>query len=222
MTFLHFVSCTALTFGPHAVVYKARGLGEWGAWSTVLIGCGAYLLAQLARLLVLGLLLVPSTTAAPGRVDWVLEAIRCLLTIAEVAALRLAIGRFTAGPQRVRVLATAIGWGLTDSLCTRLPRLWMGARGMDWSWEFLALSAESGFVLAAAVAAALFVSAHRDPRRHRLFEAAAFLALALPPLCDNVCNALLPGNVVSPLLARATISVVALVAAKRFVLLKDD
>jgi len=46
-----------------------------------------------------------------------------------------------------RILAVALGWGFVESLILYLIPLWMGARGLEFSWEFIQMAVESNINL---------------------------------------------------------------------------
>lgn len=45
------------------------------------------------------------------------------------------------------VCRTGAGWAVTESVLMRLVPLWIGARQLEFSWEYIQMSVEANFSL---------------------------------------------------------------------------
>eukprot|EP00667_Euglena_gracilis_P022050 EG_transcript_24396 len=185
MTLAHFLNCSLLTFGAPWVLYKACLWGDDVGWNLAYGGL-TYAAALLARMLLLATFSI--FTAPEGSVDWLQEAFRLLFSVVDVAALYLLLkSSVLLGDRRTRVVSVGLGWSIGESLLTRLVPLWIGARGFDFSWEYLQMSLEANAAMALHVAFAAAVSLWRKPTRGRIETDPTLTALlaahcALPSL----------------------------------------
>jgi len=135
---IHFVNCAVLTFAPYWVLYKSSKLSEYRALQVILFAGLGFALTQVAELISMALLL-PGKTDAPGfhlgqelgeLLVHFLEPIGVHLTLNKIP-------RLSQYPADLRVVAVAIGWSCAQSLALFLFPLWFGARGMEFSWDYI-------------------------------------------------------------------------------------
>jgi len=58
-------------------------------------------------------------------------------------------------------IAVGLGWALTDSVVTKLIPLWLGAKGQEFSYEYLQTALDSNVLLVFYIAVATLVSLPR-------------------------------------------------------------
>ncbi|KAF4353519.1 hypothetical protein F8388_013811 [Cannabis sativa] len=115
MTLFHFFNCAILTFGPHAVYYSATPLSEYDTLGTSIKSAIVYLITALLKLVCLATFLKVSETDNfdPYQVlDFPPSS--CLTGVEAL--------------QR---------WAFADSDLHRLAPLWVGARGLEFTWDFI-------------------------------------------------------------------------------------
>lgn len=88
MTFFHFFNCAALTFGPHAVYYKATPLSEYDTFSTSVKAAVVYLVTTLVKLVCQATFLQVSDHDA---FDLLQELLKGLIGFLDVAGLYYAL-----------------------------------------------------------------------------------------------------------------------------------
>ncbi|KAH9692726.1 transmembrane protein 147 [Citrus sinensis] len=134
MTVFHFFNCAILTFGPHAVYYSATPLSEYDTLGT----------SVKAALVYLGTALVK-------------ELLKALIGFIDVAGLYFALTQLTHRniSQNHKFQAVGLGWAFADSVLHRLAPLWVGARGLEFTWDYLlqGLEANANLVLSISLAA---------------------------------------------------------------------
>jgi len=165
MTMIHFVNCAVLTFAPYWVLYKSSKLSEYRALQVILFAGLGFALTQVAELISMALLL-PGKTDAPGfhlgqelgeLLVHFLEPIGVHLTLNKIP-------RLSQYPADLRVVAVAIGWSCAQSLALFLFPLWFGARGMEFSWDYIqmGLTANVQLLFHLAFLASVWLWARRD------------------------------------------------------------
>ncbi|KAK1268274.1 hypothetical protein QJS04_geneDACA006567 [Acorus gramineus] len=136
MTGFHFVNCAILTFGPHAVYYLATPLSEYDTVGTSVKAALVYLGTALVKLVCLATFLkVPENDGF----DPYQESLKALIGFIDVAGLYFALTQLTHRniSQNHKFQAVGLGWAFADSVLHRLAPLWVGARGLEFTWEHI-------------------------------------------------------------------------------------
>ncbi|XP_024441263.1 uncharacterized protein LOC18104962 isoform X2 [Populus trichocarpa] len=134
MTLFHFFNCAILTFGPHAVYYSATPLSEYDTLGTSIKAALVYLGTALVK-----------------------ELLKALIGFIDVAGLYFALTQLTHRniSQNHKFQAVGLGWAFADSVLHKLAPLWVGARGLEFTWDFIlqGLEANANLVLSISLAA---------------------------------------------------------------------
>ncbi|XP_010263802.1 PREDICTED: transmembrane protein 147-like isoform X2 [Nelumbo nucifera] len=134
MTVFHFFNCAILTFGPHAVYYSATPLSEYDTIGTSVKAATVYLGTALVK-----------------------ELLKALIGFIDVAGLYFALTQLTHRniSQNHKFQAVGLGWAFADSVLHRLAPLWVRARGLEFTWEYIlqGLEANANLVLTISLAA---------------------------------------------------------------------
>ncbi|KAF4367930.1 hypothetical protein F8388_002541 [Cannabis sativa] len=133
MTLFHFFNCAILTFGPHAVYYSATPLSEYDTLGTSIKSAIVYLVTALVKLVCLATFLKVSETDHFDPYQ---------LTHRNIS-------------QNHKFQAVGLGWAFADSVLHRLAPLWVGARGLEFTWDFIlqGLEANANLVFSISLAA---------------------------------------------------------------------
>ncbi|XP_073107908.1 uncharacterized protein [Elaeis guineensis] len=154
MTVFHFFNCAILTFGPHAVYYSATPLSEYDTIGTSAKAAAVYLGTALVKLVCLATFLKESEN---GNFDPYQELLKVLINFIDVAGLYFALTQLTHRniSQNHKFQAVGLGWAFADSVLHRLAPLWVGARGLEFTWEYVfqGLEANANLVLNLSLAA---------------------------------------------------------------------
>lgn len=142
MTFFHFFNCAALTFGPHAVYYKATPLSEYDTFGTCIKAAVVYLVTMLVKLVCQATFLQVSEH---DDFDLPQELLKGLIGFLDVAGLYYALTQVThrSISQNHKFQAVALGWAFADAVLHKLAPLWVGAKGLEFTWEYLLQGVES-------------------------------------------------------------------------------
>lgn len=154
MTVFHFFNCAILTFGPHAVYYSATPLSEYDTVGTSVKAALVYLGTALIKLVCLATFLkVPENDSF----DPYQEFLKALIGFLDVAGVYFALTQLTHRniSQNHKFQAVGLGWAFADSVLHRLVPLWVGARGLEYTWEYIfqGLEANANLVLNLSLAA---------------------------------------------------------------------
>ncbi|KAL5705012.1 hypothetical protein ACHQM5_023364 [Ranunculus cassubicifolius] len=135
MTVFHFFNCALLTFGPHAIYYSATPLSEYDTLSTCIKTAVVYLGTALVKLVCLATFLKVTET---DTFDPYQELLKALIGFIDVAGLYYALTQLTHRniSQSHKFQAVGLGWAFADSVLHRLAPLWVGARGLEFTWEY--------------------------------------------------------------------------------------
>ncbi|CAF2316582.1 unnamed protein product, partial [Brassica napus] len=136
MTLFHFFNCAILTFGPHAVYYSATPLSEYDTLGTSVKAAVVYLATALVKLVCLATFLQVSETEV---FDPYQEALKAMIGFIDVAGLYFALAQLTHRniSQNHKFQAVGLGWAFADSVLHRLAPLWVGARGLEFTWDYV-------------------------------------------------------------------------------------
>ncbi|AAD46021.1 putative transmembrane protein [Arabidopsis thaliana] len=154
MTLFHFFNCAILTFGPHAVYYSATPLSEYDTLGTSVKAAVVYLATALVKLVCLATFLQVSETEV---FDPYQEALKAMIGFIDVAGLYYALAQLTHRniSQNHKFQAVGLGWAFADSVLHRLAPLWVGARGLEFTWDYVlqGLEANANLVFTISLAA---------------------------------------------------------------------
>ncbi|CAN8320910.1 unnamed protein product [Cochlearia groenlandica] len=154
MTLFHFFNCAILTFGPHAVYYSATPLSEYDTLGTCVKAAVVYLATSLVKLVCLATFLQVSESEV---FDPYQEALKAMIGFIDVAGLYYALAQLTHRniSQNHKFQAVGLGWAFADSVLHRLAPLWVGARGLEFTWDYVlqGLEANANLVFTISLAA---------------------------------------------------------------------
>ncbi|KAG2666500.1 hypothetical protein I3760_15G064000 [Carya illinoinensis] len=154
MTLFHFFNCAILTFGPHAVYYSATPLSEYDTLGTSVKAALVYLGTALVKLVCLATFLKVSENDS---FDPYQELLKALIGFIDVAGLYFALTQLTHRniSQNHKFQAVGLGWAFADSVLHRLAPLWVGARGLEFTWDYIlqGIEANANLVLSISLAA---------------------------------------------------------------------
>lgn len=156
MTLFHFGNCFLLAYVPYFLTYKYSGLSEYGASKKCIQAGVMYLGTQLCKMLFLATFFPASDSGPTGNVDAIGEFFRCTLDLSDLFALHF-IMSWVAGKGEMKFLVAGIGWATAELVMTRFLPLWVGARGMEFSWKYIQMSLDSNIRLVQHITTAMLV-----------------------------------------------------------------
>ncbi|XP_037084752.1 transmembrane protein 147-like [Pollicipes pollicipes] len=218
MTFYHFINCFALAYVPHFFTYKYSKLSEYGAfWKCVQAG-STYVFVQLCKMVLLATFFPAAESTSEQGVDFIAELLKTSVDIGDLLGIHLVMSRVAARGD-VKVLVAGVGWATAELLLTRVLPLWVGARGIEFSWRYLQMSLDANISLVhhLSVSALVWLWSRHDLARSFLPLVAALLVVSVlqPPLLHLAAAAGLAPSL--RLLARAAMeTVVAAVTLQLF------
>jgi hypothetical protein len=137
---------------------------------------------QVVLLGLLGLSSIGAPTAFSIRAEIFSTALRALHLVGVWAA----IGRMNSAIKvlpgnELRLLCVGLGWSVAESATHYAPALWIGARGMEFSWEYLhmGVSANIDLFVHLAFVTAVFLISRRDAEAALLPVSVAIAAACL-------------------------------------------
>ncbi|MBA0691635.1 hypothetical protein Goari_009251 [Gossypium aridum] len=155
MTMFHFFNCAILTFGPHAVYYSATPLSEYDTLGTSVKAALVYLGTALVKVCPACKYLCRLMEKFVGYTFQ--ELLKALIGFIDVAGLYFALTQLTHRniSQNHKFQAVGLGWAFADSVLHRLAPLWVGARGLEFTWDYIlqGLEANANLVLSISLAA---------------------------------------------------------------------
>jgi len=192
MTFYHLANCLALAYGPYVLTYKYFELSEYGAfWKCVQAG-GIYFLTELCKMLILATFF-PADMSSAGSISVLYEFLKCTVDLADLIGLSIVMRKVSASGV-TKVLIAGLGWSTGHFLLSRALPLWVGARGLQFDWQYMLTSLEGNFVLVQHLSqAALVLLWQRLPPAspHRtLLASLALASVYAPPLLPALASAL--------------------------------
>ncbi|KAH7640395.1 BOS complex subunit TMEM147 [Dermatophagoides farinae] len=123
MTFYHFVNCLLLTFGPPVILYRFSVISEYGTLMRVLTGALSYILTQMSKMLIIAGLV--------NLTEFWEHLIDCIGLYYSMVHYQ------KASVASVKILSTALGWTVTESIFTRLVNFYINARSLQFDWHHL-------------------------------------------------------------------------------------
>lgn len=115
----------------------------------MLAGC-AYFATQMIKILAIATCLPLEESEDIEHFSYSNEVTKCVLNLIELVGVHTAmqtipsLGRFT---HTDRVQAVGLGWSFGEALAKYLFPLWLGARGLEFSWEYIGMGVESNINL---------------------------------------------------------------------------
>jgi len=144
MTYTHFFNCALLTFGPSVVIFRSSGLQDQSG--AILCGKTAlcYLVTQFLKLLLMATFIPSEGEFELAEFSLSLELMKSFISIIDAVSLYfIFVSRsIISSNARTKILAVGLGWATAESIVSRLAPLWIGARGVEFSWTYLITSME--------------------------------------------------------------------------------
>jgi len=160
MAILHFMNCMLLTFGPLIVLYRSSKLFEERALRSCTFAGFGFAATQVIKIFVMATFLPTPTEAAVAVAAVSLpiaaptfhltqELMKTAVNLIEYFGVKMTLeGKHLAKYEHhVRVLAVGLGWTFAESLVLYLIPLWIGARGMEFEWEYIEMGVASNISL---------------------------------------------------------------------------
>jgi len=146
MTLFHFGNCLALAYFPYLIVYKNSKLSEYNSfWPCVKAG-GVYMLTQLCKMIILATFF-PTYEVPEGKLDLHGELMKGAVELFDLIGIFVIISQ-QIGRGDLKILVAGVGWAMAELVSMRLLPLWVGARGIEFSWQYIQLSFEANISLA--------------------------------------------------------------------------
>jgi len=163
----HFLNCMLLTFGPHVIMYRSTKLIEENALKACAWAGLAYATSQALKIFVMATFL-PSVEMT----EWtfIQELMKSVVNGIELIGAHVAISsipnlsKFSHG---MRIMCVGLGWSFTQAMVQYLIPLWLGARGMEFSWEFIemGIAANLDMLLNMSMLACIWLRSRTDLER---------------------------------------------------------
>jgi len=193
---LHFMNCMLLTFGPLIVLYRSSKLFEERALRSCTFAGFGFAATQVIKIFVMATFL-PTTEAAVAVATsavassippfhFTQELMKTAFNLIEYFGVKFVLeGKHLAKYEHhVRVLAVGLGWTFAESLILYLIPLWIGARGMEFEWEYIEMGVTSNISLLLHIGFAgmvwLRTRTDTSPSAKRLLLPAILTYLVLP------------------------------------------
>lgn len=139
----HFLNCVLLTFGPHFILYRSTKLLEENAIGSCWWAGIGYGVTQILRIFVMATFL-PSANIDQWSTSQ--EVLKSLVNVMEVVGAHvtlLLIPNLSKFSHPHRILCVGVGWSFVQSLALYFIPLWIGARGTEFSWEYMLMGVAS-------------------------------------------------------------------------------
>ena len=194
MSFLHFVNCLFLTFGPVLLVRRLL-LNERGSWYFH-FNCGLfYLLTHLAKFMILATVFSVGgglfSFRESGTFEWVEELTRAAANSLDLVGLYYVVTMKRGGVDSTTAhIEAGLGWCLCESILSRVAVMWFSIRAWEFDWMYMlsAWEANVNMVLFLAVADSLRWWRRRkcDQQYTQNLAVAATVAYCLIPFIYDV------------------------------------
>jgi len=143
----HFLNCLLLTFAPFFIVYRGTKLSEESALKSCALAGLGYATTQALKAFLMATFLPSVDVSIFNPVQ---EALKVVVNMVELVGIHYTLqltpklSKFSHGD---RIITVGLGWALTESLVLYLLPLWLGARGLEFSWEFIEMGVASNINL---------------------------------------------------------------------------
>lgn len=135
----HFLNACLLTYAPLVLLYRTTPLKEESAYKSCFRAGMIYVFTQCIRFFIIASVLpLPDPKVfAPAT-----EALYALVNVSELVGMSVALrgtdlAKFTTG---WRIMAVTVGWCFAEALFSNLVPLWVGARGVEFSWTYVEMA----------------------------------------------------------------------------------
>jgi len=133
------MNCMLLTFAPFVIVYRGTKLSEENAlYSCVMAGLG-FAATQILKIFVMATFL-PSFVYDGAHFSLAQEILKSLTLLVDWFGIYYTIQltpRLSKFETSARILCVGIGWSAGEAIASYLIPLWIGARGMEFSWQYI-------------------------------------------------------------------------------------
>lgn len=159
MTFLYFLNCLSLTFGPLVLSYRSTALSDLNGYPSLVSIFFYYCLLQIVKLFILAQL--PSTFS-DAQYSFFVEISRILLQVF-VDSFGIAyciknarfINKMTSS--NLRIFCVALGWSFAHSITHYLVPLWSAMKiEFGWIYAFMAIRSNIHFLNCVALTALIY------------------------------------------------------------------
>lgn len=101
---------------------------------------------QLTKMLLLATFFPDSDAVAAGDFNLIGEFLRSSVEIADLLGIAFVLSRIP-GKGHSKLISAGLGWAAAEVILSRGVLLWDGARGAEFSWNFIQKSLESNILL---------------------------------------------------------------------------
>ncbi|XP_065843879.1 BOS complex subunit TMEM147-like [Oscarella lobularis] len=144
MTLYHLGNCLALACGPYLLTYKYSILSEYSSfWRCIKVGA-AYLATQLLKMLLLATFFPVDSTSV--KFDAWAEFLKATVDLGDLVGVYLILLKIS-GKGDLKILTTGLGWAAAELVATKTIALWVGARGTEFTWEYMQMSFDANISL---------------------------------------------------------------------------
>jgi len=149
MGLFHFANCLLLTYAPYVIIYRSTDLLDESLFNSCLVSGVFFVVTQLIKTFILAtFMMIPEDSNV---FSWSQELPIILVGVLDYGGLYMMHGRLqrkgTRKPNHLRVLAVAIGWACAEALVHYLIPLWIGARDVEFSWDYIEMGVQSNINL---------------------------------------------------------------------------
>merc|ERR1719259_799089 len=88
----------------------------------------------------------PADMSSAGSISVLYEFLKCTVDLADLIGLSIVMRKVSASGV-TKVLIAGLGWSTGHFLLSRALPLWVGARGLQFDWQYMLTSLEGNFVL---------------------------------------------------------------------------
>lgn len=196
MPFFHFFNCAALAFGPHVIYYKATPLSEYGTFYASLSAALVYMFTTLIKLILWATLLRTSEEEGSdiiGPFDAYQELLKAVIGLVDIGGLYYALTQVSYRniSYNHKFQAVGLGWALADALVQKALPLWVGARGWEFTWDYILQAVESNASLVltislSALGSLMWLRKNKPPSLVPFIYSTAGVAASMPFLTSYV------------------------------------
>lgn len=162
MTFFHFINCSLLTYVPFFIVYKSTVLAEQSLMSTCVRGAFGFIATQLCSMILVATFIPNFDSDA---FDMKKELASLVVNMGDIVGIYLALTMVKGNNGNdQKVLGIGLGWSFGEAILSKFLPLWIGARGLEFSWEHTmsGVEANSAMLLTIVLTALVWSSNRKD------------------------------------------------------------
>jgi len=175
-----FLNCMVLAYAPFVIIYRSTKLMEESALKACGFGALGYAATQVAKMYSMATLIAWSVDSSDGSgeatnsssssitssidtthiapiflFNATQELMKSVLNIVEVIGIQITL-TYTPSLSKyathTRITAIALGWSCAQSVALYLIPIWIGARGMEFSWKYIEMGVSSNINIAEVMA----------------------------------------------------------------------